>query len=503
MKVLVILGHPNHSSLCGALAEAYAGGARQSGQDVRILRLGDLAFDTNYPTRPQDAQGDEPDLAQARAHVTWADHLAFVFPNWWGMMPALLKGFIDRIFSPGFAFQMHDDGTWDRLLKGKTAQIITTMDTPGWVYRLIYGQPGINALKRATLQFCGVTPVRVLRFGTVFNSTPPQRAHWIEKARAAGRRLALGVPDRGEAVAAKTLSWIRAMRLQFYPMTWLAYTLGAGMAHGVGVFAQPVYWLGYLAVFLLEFAAVLINEYVDYDSDRRNRNFSPFNGGSRVLVDGALSFAEVRYGLAFALTGFAASGLLLSAAGGVPAATLGALCVSGVILCLGYTSPPLRFCWRGLGEVVVALTHSFLAVVCGWLLLGGPAADPLPWMLGLPLFWSILPAITLSAIPDLEADSAVGKRTLVAELGAGRALVFCMAAVVAAAAFALAWQVLGIGGDSYAGIGWFVLPHAALLLVMLQRYRRRYRRPTRINGLMATALSYILWFVAVPFWNTL
>lgn len=498
MKVLVILGHPNHASLCGALAEAYVAGARQGGQEVRILRLGDLRFDTNYPTRPQDARGDEPDLAAARAQVVWADHLVFVYPNWWGTMPALLKGFIDRIFVPEFAFRLHDDGTWDRLLRGKSAQLITTMDTPGWVYRFLYGQPGINALRRATLRFCGIDPVRVLRFGTVFDSTVPQRAQWIDRAREAGRQLVRGVPDRAETLRAKALGWLRAMRLQFYPMTWLAYTLGAGAAGGGRVFATPVYWLGLLAVFLLEFATVLVNEYVDYDSDRRNRNYSPFNGGSRVLVDGALSFGELRYGMAAALAAFAGCGLLLFTAGGVPAGTLAVLGAGGLVLCLGYTAPPLKFCWRGLGEVVVALTHSFLAVVCGWLLSGGAPAQPLPWMLSLPLFWSILPAITLSAIPDLEADAAAGKRTLAAEIGVPRALVFSMAAVAAAALLAVGWQLLGIGGGRYEGIGWFVVPHAALLLFLLQRLRHRYRTPMRINGLLAIALGYILWFVLVP-----
>lgn len=146
----------------------------------------------------------------------------------------------------------------------------------------------------------------------------------------------------------------------------------------------------------------------------------------------------------------------------------------------------------------MALTHSFLAVVCGWLLLGGNPANPLPWMLSLPLFWSILPAITLSAIPDLEADAAVGKHTLAAELGVPRAIAFSMAAVAVAALLAVAWQLLEVGGGRYAGIGWFVSAHAVLLLVLLQRYRLRYRTPARINGLMAATLSYILWFVAVP-----
>lgn len=76
--------------------------------------------------------------------VAWAAHLVFVFPTWWGTMPALLKGFLDRVVMPGFAFEeREDDPGFTALLTGKSVHLPTTMDTPPWVYRWIYRSPGI------------------------------------------------------------------------------------------------------------------------------------------------------------------------------------------------------------------------------------------------------------------------------------------------------------------------------------------------------------------------
>jgi putative NADPH-quinone reductase/4-hydroxybenzoate polyprenyltransferase len=501
MKVLVVLGHPNGESLCAGLADAFTDGAMQVGQEVRTLRLGEIAFDINYPIGREHAP-EEPDLAAAREAVSWADHLVFVFPNWWGTMPALMKGFVDRIFKPGYAFNMHEDGTWDQLLRGKTAQLIVTMDTPGWVYRHIYRQPGINALKRATLGFCGIHPVRTLTFGTVFDSTPARRRRWLDRAREAGAALAEGVPNPREALRAKAASWIRAMRLQFYPMTWFAYTVGA-MAAGGGqaIFRQPLYWLGYAALFLLEFATVLLNEYFDYDSDRRNRNFSPFNGGSRVLVDGSLSFREVRYGILVVTGGFVLCSYSLFGVTDAPGVTLSTLLLAAAVLCLGYTAPPFKFSHRGLGEFDVALTHSFLVTLLGYLLMGGGIFDEFPWLASVPLFLSILPAILLSGLPDLEADTAAGKRTLAVSQGGRRVIELAMAATAASAATAVVWHLANVAGGVYAGAAYFIPVHAAWLLSRLQRYRDTTPKG-RINKLMVLSLTYILWFVVIPFANS-
>jgi 1,4-dihydroxy-2-naphthoate octaprenyltransferase len=500
LRVLVIVGHPRRDSFGGALAEAYAEGAREAGTSVEVLYLGELSFDVNYPLEREDA-AEEPDLQRARALVSWADHLVFVFPNWWGTMPALLKGFVDRIFKPGYAFRMHDDGSWDKLLKGKSAHLINTMDTPGWVYRWIYSSPGIKALKLATLQFCGVKPVRVTSFGTVFDSTPARRAAWLTAARSEGLRLAQGIPDSRERGIAKLLGWLRAVRLQFYPMTWFAYALGA-MAAGGGkaVLGDALFWLGYAAIFLLEFATVLANDYFDYQTDRENRNFGPFNGGSRVLVDGTLSFLEARAGIAIGIGGFLGCALWL--ANGTP--ELIPILATAAVLCLGYTVPPLKLSHRGLGEIDVAITHSFLVLLFGYMLFGGSSAHELPWIAGVPLFFAIVPAIVLSGLPDRAADVIAGKRTLAVRAGAVGAIRLAKALTVLAAGAALIWDLAGLADGIYENSSWFIVPHAILLVRGLDRLAGDPRRHDgRIDGLMAGALSYIGWFVFVPFFNLL
>ncbi|HET6522271.1 MAG TPA: NAD(P)H-dependent oxidoreductase, partial [Geminicoccaceae bacterium] len=109
-RVLVVLGHPRGDSLCGALAAAYGDGARRAGAVVEELRLGELAFEPDVTARNISAQPVEDDLRRAQALIAWADHLVFVYPTWWGTMPARLKGFLDRVLTPGFAFADRDDG---------------------------------------------------------------------------------------------------------------------------------------------------------------------------------------------------------------------------------------------------------------------------------------------------------------------------------------------------------------------------------------------------------
>jgi 1,4-dihydroxy-2-naphthoate octaprenyltransferase len=497
LRVLVIVGHPRRDSLCAALAEAYAAGAREAGTSVEMLHLGDLSFDINYPIGRED-DPEEPDIERARSLVSWADHLVFVYPNWWGTMPALLKGFIDRIFKPGYAFHMHADGRWDGLLEGKSAHLINTMDTPGWVYRWVYASPGIKAMKLATLQFCGVKPVRASSFGTVFDSTPARRGAWLTAARAEGLRLAEGVPDARERRRAKILGWLRAIRLQFYPMTWFAYALGAMAAGGSGVLGDARFWLGYAAIFLLEFATVLANDHFDYQTDKENRNFGPFTGGSRVLVDGTLEFREVRAGIAAGFAGFlaCASWLAIGNPGLIPLLALAA------VLCLGYTAPPLKLSHRGLGELDVAITHSFLVLLFGYALYGGSSSHALPWMAGIPLFFAIVPAIVLSGLPDRVADLAANKRTIAVRMGTVSAIRLAMVLTAVAAGTAVTWDMAGLADGMYENASWFIVPHAVLLLRGLHRLAGdASRHDNRIDGLMAASLCYIGWFVVIPFIN--
>lgn len=92
-RVLVILGHPSDDSFCGALADAYVEAAKVSGAEVRQLRLGTIGFDPVLHDGYAKIQPLEPGLLQAQADILWAEHLAFVYPIWWGGIPALMKGF--------------------------------------------------------------------------------------------------------------------------------------------------------------------------------------------------------------------------------------------------------------------------------------------------------------------------------------------------------------------------------------------------------------------------
>ena len=103
-------------------------------------------------------------------------------------LPALLKGFIDRVFLPGFAFKYRKDSPWwDRLLAGRSARLLVSMDTPPWYYRWVYRMPGHHEMRRTILEFCGIKPVRISQFGPVKGSTEAQRAKWLETAGRAAR----------------------------------------------------------------------------------------------------------------------------------------------------------------------------------------------------------------------------------------------------------------------------------------------------------------------------
>ncbi|MCF4166515.1 NAD(P)H-dependent oxidoreductase [Zavarzinia compransoris] len=188
-RILIVLGHPSGGSFCAAAASRYAEGAASAGAEIRQLRLGEIAFDPILREGYRSRQPLEPDLEDARAAVTWAEHVVFVYPIWWGSVPALLKGFLDRVFLPGFAFAYREGRPLpDRLLKGRSGRLIVTMDTPGWFNWLVYGAPGHRMMTQTVLKFCGIGPVRRSVFAPVRNSTDKARAAFLEKMGAAGGR---------------------------------------------------------------------------------------------------------------------------------------------------------------------------------------------------------------------------------------------------------------------------------------------------------------------------
>ncbi|MFV9645785.1 MAG: NAD(P)H-dependent oxidoreductase [Desulfobacterales bacterium] len=190
-KILIIQGNPDKNSFCDALAESYKKGALRTKADVKEIHVGEIDFDPflgfGYKKEIELEQG----LIDSQHMIKWADHMVFVYPTWWGTMPALLKGFIDRVFLPGFGFQFREGSVWwDKLLKGKSARLIVTMDTPPWYFRLFYGRPGHNAMKKSTLEFCGIKPVKISSIGPIKYSKKSKRISWLTQVEKLGEKIA-------------------------------------------------------------------------------------------------------------------------------------------------------------------------------------------------------------------------------------------------------------------------------------------------------------------------
>lgn len=467
--------------------------------ECRELILSEMEFNPNVLAISPELQSLEADLVRAQRDIDWAEHLVFVYPTWWGTFPALLKGFLDRVLTPGFAFRHVTRDRWDKLLAGRTADLLTTMDTPPLVYRFTYRAPGQQALARATLGYCGIRSARIEAFGPVINTAAGQRQQWLARASATGSRLAQGALTANQRRVQRVTAWLAALRLQFYPMTWIAYTVGA-LAASEGVpLAMTPYLLGYVSLFLFEAATVFLNEWFDFDSDRRNLNGGPFTGGSRVLVDGRLDHAAMQKGIALSILGAAAAlATLVVFAPTAATAAVAATYILFALLALSYTVPPVKLCHRGYGEIAVALTHSAGAILAGYVVQGGPWNDGTPWLLSLPLGLSVLPSILLAGCPDRAADQAAGKHTLVVRLGRRAAIRVAMATGLAAPTVAA--LLLLTRTDMAALLGWSVAGGGVHAGCLWRRLRRLLAGdlPERIDGPIVLALTFILWFCVPP-----
>lgn len=293
-------------------------------------------------------------------------------------------------------------------------------------------------------------------------------------------------------------TWLRALRLQFYPMSWVAYTVGALAAVGAAAFTSAAYWVGFGFMFFLEVAVVLSNEYVDYETDRQNAYAGQYTGGSRVLVEDALSFRELRAGTAVALVVSGAFGLGVLRVGAGPVAVMAAWMAVLAVLAVGYTVPPLKLSYRTLGELDVAVTDSVGVTLCGFVFLGGRWTDPAPWLLSVPFALAVLPSITLAGVPDYAADRAAGKRTIAVRFGVRGAALFAAATTVLAATTGVLWWALDVVPGAYGPLTVGAVVHAVVVLWLLYDRLGDQTGARQIDDLMVASLSYLVWFGVVP-----
>jgi len=193
-KIFLLLGHPDKSGICGALADAYEKGAREAGHSLERMNIGEMQFDPILHKGYRAMQDLEPDLKKFSEAVHNCDHFVIIYPVWWTGMPAILKGLFDRAWLPGSAFRYIKMKTgkrsifWHRLMRGKSARTILTSGTPPWLVRALPGN--VNAqLRWGILWFAGFR-VRSTWFGPAENTPEALKARWLECVEALGRNAA-------------------------------------------------------------------------------------------------------------------------------------------------------------------------------------------------------------------------------------------------------------------------------------------------------------------------
>lgn len=183
-RILLIQGHPDAdpARLCNGLLLAYAQSAEKAGHEIRTVRIAQLDFPL-LRSQMEWENGELPaGLKQAQDDIYWAQHLVFFFPLWLGEMPALLKGFLEQIARPGFAFTKEGSNPFaHKGLKGRSARVVVSMGMPAFVYRWYYRAHSLKSLERNILGFVGIAPINETLIGMTGNMDVKTVNKWFKK----------------------------------------------------------------------------------------------------------------------------------------------------------------------------------------------------------------------------------------------------------------------------------------------------------------------------------
>lgn len=188
-KIAIVVGNPMRDSYGEALGQAYQRGAESAGHEAKLFVLARMNFDAILREGYRRLQPLEPDLVAAREAFIACDHVVFVFPLWCGDMPAIMKGFIERLIQPDLlAIKAAGAGASWKVFKGKSARIIMTMGMPGLIYRWYYGAHALKLFKRNILHLIGITPVRSTVYGMIEAVGDEHRKQWLREVEALGHQ---------------------------------------------------------------------------------------------------------------------------------------------------------------------------------------------------------------------------------------------------------------------------------------------------------------------------
>jgi NAD(P)H dehydrogenase (quinone) len=187
MRTLIVFNHPYERSYCNAILDAVLRGLRASGQEVDLIHLDHDGFDPAMSRADLAAfvnhKPIDPHILNYVERIQQADHLIFIFPIWWDLMPAMTKGFIDRVLFPGVVYDHHPRGFGLKplLTKLKGITMITTMNKPAILYSLVIGNLIRKAMLKSVFKTMGYKNLKWISFTSVKSVGYETRKKWLAK----------------------------------------------------------------------------------------------------------------------------------------------------------------------------------------------------------------------------------------------------------------------------------------------------------------------------------
>ncbi len=200
MRVLTILAHPQPGSFNHAIASAAVAALEAGGHEVVFHDLYAERFDPLLRSKeiPKGAQIDEA-LASHCRDLAEAEGIIVVHPNWWGMPPAILKGWVDRVVRPGLAYEFLEgdsgQGVPRGLLRARKALVFNTTNTEADRELEAFGDPLQTLWKNCIFGLCGVKDFSRKSYGVVVTSTEEERRLWLDDVRQRVRECFSGYPE--------------------------------------------------------------------------------------------------------------------------------------------------------------------------------------------------------------------------------------------------------------------------------------------------------------------
>jgi len=184
MNILVILAHPHPASFNHAIAAQTVATLKDHGHTVFFHDLYAEGFDPVLPAAEIPEDGPVPPLIQEHCReLAQADGIVIVHPNWWGHPPAILKGWVDRVFRPGVAYKFAPgeggEGVPLGLLRARTALVFNTSNTPAQREVQVFRDPLETLWRICIFALCGVQIFQRRTFSVVITSTPEERRMWL------------------------------------------------------------------------------------------------------------------------------------------------------------------------------------------------------------------------------------------------------------------------------------------------------------------------------------